>query len=154
MEKTSDRNTSQKPSKKTAIIAAIIAMIVAIIVCIPLAKISIIEKEGGKEPYGEKTSWFTILTKEKPGIYASPSYDPNGNLAEFLGYEFEIKCHDDYKEVVIAVRFKDEKYNLVKTDYITFENCKEGKNYKQLYTFTTLEILTIKHVSYDLYEYK
>lgn len=109
-------------------------------------------KETG--PHGEETSWFTALTKEKPGIYTVPSYDPNGNLTEFLGYEFEIKCHDDYEEVILAVYFKDKNYNLVKTDYITFKNCKEGKNYKQLYTFTTLEILTIEHVSYELYKYK
>lgn len=129
-------------------------LIVFIILIIPVGILFVDAHVKNTGPHGEETSWFTALTKEKPSIYASPSYDPNGDFSEFLGYEFGVNCKDDYKEVTIVIYYKDENYNLIKKDYITFENCKEGQRKEQLYTFTTHDILTIKHVDYELYKYK
>ncbi len=143
-------STDSEPSIKPFLIIAITSILVAILIFGILLTNIYIKNTG---PYGEETSWFTALTKEKPSIYAYPSYDPNGDLSEFLGYNFGINCKDDYKEVIVAVYYIDKNDNLIKTDYITFKDCKKGQKPEKFYAFTTYDILTVEDVNYELYKY-
>ena len=103
---------------------------------------------------GEKTSLFTYIFKNKPQINANPTIDPNNSFSNFLGCNFEINCKDDYKEVIILVELINRDGAVYKQDYITFEDCDEGKKYSKTYTLTAEEILKTGDLHYELYKYK